>query len=78
MDKRLVLAVAGSGKTTEIINKVNYDDKTLIVTYTEANYKNIKNKIIKKFNEIPSGIRIYTYFSFLYTFCFAPFRKICM
>lgn len=75
MDKRLVLAVAGSGKTTEIINKVNYDDKTLIVTYTEANYNNIKNKIIKKFNEIPSGIRIYTYFSFLYKFCFAPFKK---
>ena len=56
MDKRLVLAVAGSGKTSEIIDKVNYDDKTLIVTYTEANYNNIKNKIIKKFNEIPSGL----------------------
>lgn len=75
MDKRLVLAVAGSGKTSEIIDKVNYDDKTLIVTYTEANYNNIKNKIIKKFNEIPSGVRIYTYFSFLYKFCFAPLKK---
>ena len=42
MDKKLVLAVAGSGKTTEIINKVNYDDKTIIITYTENNYNNIK------------------------------------
>ena len=40
MDKKLVLAVAGSGKTTEIINKVNYDDKTIIITYTENNYNN--------------------------------------
>ena len=75
MDKKLVLAVAGSGKTTEIINKVNYDDKTIIITYTENNYNNIRNKIIKKFNEIPPNMRIYTYFSFLYKFCFLPLKK---
>lgn len=75
MDKKLVLAVAGSGKTTEIINKVNYDDKTIIITYTENNYNNIRNKIIKKFNEIPPNVRIYTYFSFLYKFCFLPLKK---
>ena len=75
MDKKLVLAVAGSGKTTEIINKVNYDDKTIIITYTENNYNNIRNKIIKKYNEIPPNVRIYTYFSFLYRFCFLPLKK---
>ena len=68
MDKKLVLAVAGSGKTTEIINKVTYDDKPIIITYTENNYNNIRNKIIKTFNEIPPNMRIYTYFSFLYNF----------
>ena len=75
MDKKLVLAVAGSGKTTEIINKVNYDDRTLIITYTDNNFNNIRNKIIKKFNEIPPNTRIYTYFTFLYNFCFAPLKK---
>lgn len=75
MDKKLVLAVAGSGKTTEIINKVNYDDKTIIITYTDNNFNNIKNRIIKKFNEIPPNIRIYTYFTFLYNFCFAPLKN---
>lgn len=75
MDKKIVLAVAGSGKTTEIIEKVNYNDKTLIITYTESNYNNIKKRIIKKFNEVPPNIRIYTYFTFLYKFCFAPLKK---
>lgn len=75
MDKRIVLAVAGSGKTTEIINKINYNDKSLIVTYTENNYNNIKKKILEKFNEIPSNIRIYTYFTFLYSFCFLPLKE---
>lgn len=75
MDKRIVLAVAGAGKTTEIIEKVNYDDKTLIITYTESNYNNIKKRIINKFKEIPSNIRIYTYFTFLYKFCFSPLKK---
>ena len=75
MDKRLVLAVAGSGKTTEIIKKINFNDRTIIVTYTDNNYNNIKNKIIKKYKEIPPNVRIYTYFSFLYKFCFAPLKR---
>lgn len=75
MDKKLVLAVAGSGKTTEIIDKIKHNDKAIIITYTENNFTNIKNKIIKKFNEIPPSIRVYTYFSFLYKFCFAPLKK---
>lgn len=75
MDKRLVLAVAGSGKTTELINKINFDDKTIIITYTENNYNNIRNKIINKYKEIPPHVRIYTYFTFLYKFCFAPLKK---
>lgn len=75
MDKKLVLAVAGSGKTTEIVNRVHNNDRTIIITYTDSNYENIKFKLIKKFGEIPSSIRIYTYFNFLYHFCFLPFKQ---
>lgn len=75
MDKRIILSVAGSGKTSEIIRKISYNDRAIIVTYTENNYKNIKNKIINKFEEIPPNVKIYTYFSFLYKFCFAPLKK---
>lgn len=48
--KKLVLAVAGSGKTQYIIDKLGRDNNFLIITYTNNNYINIKNRIIKKFN----------------------------
>lgn len=76
MDKKLILAVAGAGKTTSIINKLNENDSFLIVTYTKNNYEDIKKEVIKKFNGIPEKIKIYTYFSFLYNFCFKPFEKL--
>ena len=42
MDKKLMLAVAGAGKTTYIINKVCTEYRNvLIITYTDANYNNI-------------------------------------
>ena len=75
MDKRIILAKAGSGKTTEIINRLNTNDKILIITYTNNNYDNLKKNIIRKYNEIPSNIKVFTYFSFLYKICFAPLKK---
>lgn len=75
MDKTLILAVAGAGKTTEIINKIKKDDKALIITYTLNNYNILKNEIIKKFNGIPHNIKIFTYFTFLYRFCFLPLKE---
>ena len=62
MDKTLILAVAGAGKTTEIINNIKKDDKTLIITYTENNYNILKNNIIKKFKSIPDNIKTYNMF----------------
>lgn len=72
MDKRVVFAVAGSGKTSSIIDSLTADSRCLIVTYTENNTRHLKNRVIDKFGEIPVGIRIYSYFTFLYSFCFRP------
>lgn len=72
MDKRVVFAVAGSGKTSHIINSLNVDSRALILTYTEKNLANIKQRVLKKFGKIPSGIKIYSYFQFLYSFCVRP------
>ncbi len=72
MDKRVVFAVAGSGKTSSIIDLLENDSRCLIVTYTDNNTRHLKNRVIEKFGEIPDGIRIYSYFTFLYSFCFRP------
>ncbi len=72
MDKRVVFAVAGSGKTSSIIGSLNADSRCLIITYTENNTRHLKNRVIDKLGEIPVGIRIYSYFTFLYSFCFRP------
>ncbi len=73
MDKRIILAVAGSGKTSLIVNKLSSEKRSLVITYTENNFKNLKRKIISEFGFFPKGIQLYTYFSFLYRFCYRPF-----
>lgn len=73
MDKRVIFAVAGSGKTTTLINKLTANKRSLIVTYTDNNVNNIRTAIIQKFGYFPANIKLYSYFQFLYTFCYKPF-----
>lgn len=72
MAKRVVLAVAGAGKTKLIIDQLELNSRALIITYTLNNTSNIKGRILEKFGFIPKGIRVYTYFSFLMSFCIRP------
>lgn len=74
MDKKLILAVAGAGKTTKIVNGLNETKRSLVITYTDANCENLRKKIVKKFNGVwPNNIVLMTYFRFLYNFCYKPF-----
>lgn len=74
MDKRVIFAAAGSGKTTYIVNGLSEQKRSLIVTYTNGNYTNMYKKICAKFNgKWPENITLMTYFSFLYSFCYRPF-----
>ncbi len=73
MDKRIILAVAGSGKTRHIIETLDLEHRSLIVTYTNNNFYNIKSRIIQKFGYLPDNIYLFSYFSFLYSFCFKTF-----
>lgn len=72
-NKRVLNAVAGSGKTSYIIDQLSLDTKrSLIITYTTANQENLKEKVINKFGYLPSNIFIYGYFEFLLKFIIKP------
>lgn len=73
MDKRIIFAVAGSGKTSLIIEKLTLEKRSLLITYTENNFINLRKKVINKFGYVPDNIQIYSYFTFLYSFCYKPF-----
>ena len=73
MDKSVIFAVAGSGKTTHIIKQLSLNERSLIITYTKNNVNNLKNSIIEKFGYFPENITLFSYFTFLYSFCFMPF-----
>lgn len=68
-----MLAVAGSGKTSYIIDKLNLESNVLIVTYTDNNVENIRRSITKKWGYFPPNIKLLSFYSFLYSFCFKPF-----
>lgn len=73
MGNCLMLAVAGSGKTSYLISQLNLEQRFLLVTYTRNNYQHLKRSIIKKYGFLPENIKVLNYFQFLYSFCFKPY-----
>ena len=78
MGKCLMLAVAGSGKTTYLINKLDLEHRFLLVTYTKNNYEHLRHSIVRKFGYFPENIKVLKYFQFLYSFCFKPYSGLGM
>lgn len=76
MDKSVIFAVAGSGKTSLVIQRLSLDESALIITYTENNHRHLRNRIIQKFGTIPPNITLMTYFSFLHGFCYRPLMQL--
>lgn len=78
MSRKLIIAAAGSGKTTHIIEealKIS-DSKILITTYTIANEKEIRKKIFDMKGFIPNNVVIQTWFSFLIQHGVKPYQSV--
>ena len=74
MDKKLILAVAGSGKTTHILNDLKPENRSVILTYTNQNLFSIEESLRRNNGGIvPAHVEVRTYFSFLYSFCLRPY-----
>lgn len=67
MSSRLIIAAAGSGKTTYLVNRALgiKDQRVLITTFTEANEREIYKKFIEINGSLPNNITVQTWFSFL-------------
>jgi DNA helicase-2/ATP-dependent DNA helicase PcrA len=73
VDKKVIFAVAGSGKTTHIVNSLDLKRRFLLVTFTDNNLSTLRRRIIERFGFFPPNIFLYSYFTFLHTFCYRPF-----
>lgn len=75
---KLIIAAAGSGKTTYLVRQALEirDKNVLITTYTEANKEEIERKFISEVGYIPSNISIQTWFSFLLHHGVRPYQTV--
>jgi len=78
MDKKLILAVAGSGKTYLICNSIVPEKRNLILAFTHENIKNIYHELLARFGGIPKNTIVSTFHGFLFGDCIRPYhRMIC-
>lgn len=73
---KLIVAAAGAGKTTFLVNEALKikDERVLITTYTQANESEIRKKIIEINQCIPPNVIVQTWFSFLLQHGVRPFQ----
>lgn len=72
---KLLIAAAGAGKTTYLIDQaLSISDNVLITTFTIENAESIRQKMIKRIGCIPPHIHIKTWFSFLLQHGVKPFQ----
>lgn len=74
MDKRIILAVAGAGKTYHICHAVDPKKRNLILAYTHENIHNIINELIDAWGKVPELTSIMTFDSFVYRYFICPYE----
>jgi len=78
MGKKLILAVAGSGKTYSICNTLNPESRNLIIAFTHRNVDNILRELVSAYGTIPNSTEVMTFDSFLYQIGLRPYELIIL
>lgn len=73
---KLVIAAAGSGKTTYLVRQALAveEKRVLITTYTESNEEEIRRKFFELHGSVPGNVHIQTWFSLLIEHGVKPFQ----
>lgn len=74
MDKRAILAVAGSGKTYHICNNLDPQKKNLILAFTHENISNILSELVKAYGHVPYLTSVMTFDAFKNRFLLKPYE----
>ena len=78
MGARIILAVAGAGKTYSICDGLPRDGKSLVLAFTNSNIKNIVQELglawKRNYHEaLPDTVKVMTFDSFVFRYCIAPY-----
>ena len=73
MDCKVILAVAGSGKTYRICHEIDPDKKNLLLAFTHENIHNINKELQSLPGGMPRLTEAATFDSFVYRFAICPF-----
>ena len=74
MAKRVILAVAGAGKTYHICHALQSEKKNLILAYTHENIHNIKRELISAYGKVPELTNVMTFDAFIYRYLVCPYE----
>lgn len=74
---RVIIACAGSGKTTKLVTEAlaDHDRRIAIVTYTNHNKREIAKRFGEQYSGIPKHVDVMTWFEFLLRECARPYQR---
>jgi len=75
MDKKLILAVAGAGKTYTLCNEIDKKKNNIIIAYTNQNIRNLERELYKRFGYMPENTKVMTFHSFVYRYVIRPYEQ---
>lgn len=78
MAKRVILAVAGAGKTYTLCHEIDPRKKNLILAYTHENIRNICKELIENFGQVPALTNVMTFDSFVYRYIVCPYEPMIL
>ena len=74
MDKRVILAVAGSGKTYYLCNNLDPEKKNLVLAFTHENVGNLLSELVKAYGKVPELTSVMTFDAFMYRLLLKPYE----
>lgn len=76
-ENRVIIACAGSGKTTRLVDEAlaNRDRRIALITYTNNNTREIITRFGSRNSGVPKHVDVMTWFGFLLRECARPYQR---